>query len=123
MLNKNEKGILYFGIRNDYSAFGKYYMRSADEDREISPRQLRSLRLSISDSIVNIETNNQELTFEQLKMLYAGGCEFITVTIPLDRKNMSEMRRGETEKQTLNERDEKILNSKKSGQWVVYWLR
>lgn len=125
MLNKNGKGILYFGVRNDgeiigqqigdrtmreisqgianaikpqiiptiimelcddkniikviaegdekpYSAYGKYYMRSADEDREISPQQLRSLMLSISDSIVNIESNNQELTFEQLKTLYAG---------------------------------------------------
>lgn len=125
MLNKNGKGILYFGVRNDgeivgqqigdrtmreisqgiataikpqiiptiimelcddknvikvtvegdekpYSAYGKYYMRSADEDREISPQQLRSLMLSVSDSIVNIETNNQELTFEQLKTLYTG---------------------------------------------------
>ena len=125
MLNKNGKGELYFGVRNDgeivgqqigdrtmreisqgianaikpqiiptiimelcndknvikvtvegdekpYSAYGKYYMRSADEDREISPRQLRSLMLSIPDSIVNIESNNQELTFEQLKALYIG---------------------------------------------------
>lgn len=125
MLNKNGKGTLYFGVRNDgeivgqqignrtmreisqgianaikpqiiptitmelcddkniikvtvagdekpYSAYGKYYMRSADEDREISPQQLRRLMLSISDSIVNIEANNQELTFEQLKVLYAG---------------------------------------------------
>ncbi len=125
MLNKNGKGTLYFGVRNDgeilgqqigdrtlreisqgianaikpqviptiiielcddknvikvtvegdekpYSAFGKYYMRSADEDREISPQQLRNLMLSISDSIVNMESNNQELTFEQLKTLYAG---------------------------------------------------
>lgn len=125
MLNKNGKGILYFGVRNDgevvgqqigdrtmreisqgiansikpqiiptiimelrddknvikvtvtgderpYSAFGKYYMRSADEDREISPQQLRNLMLSVSDSIVNIESNNQNLTFDQLKTLYAG---------------------------------------------------
>ena len=47
-------------------------MRSADEDREISPQQLRGLMLSASDSIVNIESNNQELTFEQLKTLYIG---------------------------------------------------
>ena len=125
MLNKNGKGVLYFGVRNDgeivgqqigdrtlreisqgianaikpqiiptiimelcddknvikgtvegdekpYSAYGKYYMRSADEDREISPQQLRGLMLSVSDSIVNIETNNQELTFDQLKTLYTG---------------------------------------------------
>ncbi len=125
MLNKNGKGTLYFGVKNDgevvgqqigdrtmreisqgivnavkpqviptiitelcedkniikvtvegdekpYSAYGKYYMRSADEDREITPQQLRSLMLSISDSIVNMEANNQELTFDQLKTLYAG---------------------------------------------------
>lgn len=125
MLNKNGKGVLYFGVRNDgevvgqqvgdrtmreisqgianaikpqiiptivmelcddknvikvtvtgdekpYSAYGKYYMRSADEDREISPQQLRNLMLSVSDSIVNIESNNQNLTFDQLKTLYAG---------------------------------------------------
>lgn len=125
MLNKNGKGTLYFGVRNDgeimgqqigdrtlrevsqgianaikpqviptiimelcddknvikvtvegdekpYSAYGKYYMRTADEDREISPQQLRNLMLSVSDSIVNIEANNQELSFDQLKMLYAG---------------------------------------------------
>ncbi len=125
MLNKNGKGELYFGVRNDgeivgqqigdrtmreisqgiangikpqiiptimmelrddknvikvtvegdekpYSAYGKYYMRAADEDREISPQQLRRLMLSVSDSIVNIESNNQELTFEQLKTLYVG---------------------------------------------------
>lgn len=125
MLNKNGKGTLYFGVRNDgeivgqqigdrtmreisqgianaikpqiiptimielcddknvirvivsgdekpYSAYGKYYMRSADEDREISPQQLRGLMLGASDSIVNIEANNQQLTFDQLKTLYAG---------------------------------------------------
>lgn len=125
MLNKNGRGVLYFGVRNDgeivgqqigdrtmreisqgianaikpqiiptimielcddknvikvaaeggekpYSAYGKYYMRSADEDREISPQQLRGLMLSTSDSIVNIESNNQELTFDQLRTLYIG---------------------------------------------------
>lgn len=47
-------------------------MRAADEDREISPQQLRSLMLGASDSIVNIESNNQEPTFNQLKTLYIG---------------------------------------------------
>lgn len=125
MLNKNGKGTLYFGVRNDgeilgqqigdrtlrevsqgianaikpqviptiimelcddknvikvtvegdekpYSAYGKYYMRTADEDREISPQQLRGLMLGASDSIVNVESNNQEMTFNQLKTLYIG---------------------------------------------------
>ena len=70
--DKNIIKVTAEGDEKPYSAYGKYYMRSADEDREISPQQLRSLMLSVSDSIVNIEANNQELTFEQLKTLYAG---------------------------------------------------
>lgn len=70
--DKNIIKVTAEGDEKPYSAYGKYYMRSADEDREISPQQLRRLMLSISDSIVNIEANNQELTFEQLKTLYAG---------------------------------------------------
>lgn len=54
-----------------YSAYGKYYIRSADEDREISPTQLRELMTSqTSDAIVNIESNEQVLTFTQLKSMY-----------------------------------------------------
>ena len=147
MLNKNGKGVLYFGVRNDgevigqqigdrtmreisqgianaikpqiiptiimelcddknvikvtvsgdekpYSAYGKYYMRSADEDREISPKQLRSLMLSISDSIVNIEANNQELTFEQLKTLYAG--KDLTIRESTFKQNMNLLTREGT---------------------------
>ncbi len=70
--DKNVIKVTVEGDEKPYSAYGKYYMRSADEDREISPQQLRNLMLSVSDSIVNIESNNQELTFEQLKTLYAG---------------------------------------------------
>ena len=69
---KNVIKVTVEGDEKPYSAYGKYYMRSADEDREIAPQQLRNLMLSISDSIVNIEANNQQLTFEQLKTLYAG---------------------------------------------------
>lgn len=53
----DDKNVIKVAVEGDekpYSVYGKYYMRSADEDREISPQQLRSL------------------TFEQLKMLYAG---------------------------------------------------
>lgn len=70
--DKNVIKVTVEGDERPYSAYGKYYMRSADEDREILPRQLCSLLLSVSDSIVNIEANNQELTFKQLKTLYAG---------------------------------------------------
>lgn len=50
----DDKNIIKVNVEGDekpYSAYGKYYMRSADEDREISPQQLRRLMLSISDSI------------------------------------------------------------------------
>ncbi len=70
--DKNIIKVTAEGDEKPYSAYGKYYMRSADEDREISPQQLRNLMLSVSDSIVNIEANNQELSFDQLKMLYGG---------------------------------------------------
>ncbi|MDE7430431.1 MAG: hypothetical protein K2N34_00700 [Lachnospiraceae bacterium] len=70
--NKNVIKVSVEGDEKPYSVYGKYYMRSADEDRETSSQQLCKLMLSISDAIVNIEENNQELNFDQLKMLYAG---------------------------------------------------
>ena len=70
----DEKNIIKItaeGRERPYSAFGKYYIRSADEDREISPAVLRDMMLSANNAIVNIESNNQNLTFSQLKLLYA----------------------------------------------------
>lgn len=60
------------GSERPYSAYGKYYMRSADEDREISPSVLKNLMMCGADSIVNMESNNQELSFSQLKLMYAN---------------------------------------------------
>ncbi len=59
------------GDDRPYSAYGKYYLRSADEDREISPALLRDMMLSGNSTLVNIESNNQNLSFTQLKLLYA----------------------------------------------------
>ena len=70
--DKNIIKIAVEGNERPYSAYGKYYMRSADEDREISPAMLKSLMMSSSDSIVSVESNNQELTFNQLKLMYAN---------------------------------------------------
>lgn len=55
-----------------YSAYGKYYMRSADEDRELSPVQLKKLMFKIEeiDRISRDEAESQELTFTQLKTLF-----------------------------------------------------
>lgn len=59
------------GNKKPYSAYGRYYIRSSDEDRDISPDNLKQLMLrNESESIVKIESNNQFLTFNQLKNLY-----------------------------------------------------
>lgn len=70
--DKNIIKVTVEGGERPYSAYGKYYMRSADEDREISPAMLRTLMMSRADSIVSVESNNQELSFNQLKLLYAN---------------------------------------------------
>lgn len=92
--DKNVIKVSVTGDEKPYSAYGKYYMRSADEDREITPQQLRSLMLSVSDSIVNIEANNQELTFEQLKTLYAGNN--LTIRESTFRQNLNLLTRKGT---------------------------
>ena len=55
-----------------YSAYGKYYVRSADEDRELSPNQLKSYisNSSYKDRITEIRSNRNDLTFKQLKLYY-----------------------------------------------------
>ena len=55
-----------------YSAFGKYYSRSFDEDRSLSPEMLKSLinREGEPDYIINKVSSNQNLTFKKLKELY-----------------------------------------------------
>ena len=54
-----------------YSAYGKYYIRSADEDRVLAPHQLRELMFKpIGDEIVMMPSYNQDLTFNKLKSLY-----------------------------------------------------
>lgn len=59
------------GNNKPYSAYGKYYMRSSDEDREIAPNNLRDLMITTYvDSIVKMESTNQFLSFNQLKNIY-----------------------------------------------------
>ncbi|MBR1884681.1 MAG: putative DNA binding domain-containing protein [Clostridia bacterium] len=55
-----------------YSAFGKYYSRSYDEDKQLSPEMLKSLinKDGEPDSIVKKESLKQDLTFKMLKGLY-----------------------------------------------------
>ena len=55
-----------------YSAFGKYYSRSFDEDKQLSVDMLRALinRDGEPDFIVDKVSSNQDLTFKILKGLY-----------------------------------------------------
>ena len=92
--DKNIIKVTAKGDEKPYSAYGKYYMRSADEDREISPSQLKNLMMSVSGAIVNIESNNQALTFEQLKTLYAGN--HLTLHEDTYRQNLNLLTRSGT---------------------------
>ncbi len=55
-----------------YSAFGKYYSRSFDEDKQLTPEMLKTLinREGEPDYIVNQLSFRQDLTFKMLKGLY-----------------------------------------------------
>ena len=72
-----------------YSAYGKYYIRSADEDRELTPGQLRGLmqKKENADEILSIRSSRQDLTFTQIKTLFAAkGLSILDDTF---EKNMS----------------------------------
>lgn len=63
--------VIVKGDNKPYSAYGRYYIRSSDEDRDIAPENLKNMMNNPSkESIVKIESNNQFLTFNQLKNLY-----------------------------------------------------
>ena len=70
---KNVVKVYVQGSNSPYSAHGKYYMRSADEDRELSPEQLRALMFKKSEIDVISKNAGQEqnLSFSMLKTLYA----------------------------------------------------
>lgn len=60
------------GSEKPYSAYGRYYMRSADEDRELSPIALKELmdRQTSSDVLTLAVAPVQNLTFNKLKIAY-----------------------------------------------------
>ena len=60
------------GSANIYSAFEKYYTRSFDEDKKVSPDMLRELmnRKGEPDLIINEPTIRSDLKFETLKGLF-----------------------------------------------------
>lgn len=68
---KNVVKVVAEGSDVPYSAYGRYYMRSADEDRELSPNELRKLMSAVADAdaILFKESLNQDLTFNQFKSM------------------------------------------------------
>ncbi|MBQ9900368.1 MAG: putative DNA binding domain-containing protein [Acholeplasmatales bacterium] len=59
------------GYNKPYSADGKYLIRSGNENKKIEPEIMRQLLFSNSfELITNIESFDQELTFNQLKQLF-----------------------------------------------------
>ena len=73
MDDKNVIKVEARGSEIPYSAFGRYYIRSADEDRELSPTELRRMmqEYETSDIIAVSPSESQNLTFSQLKTLFA----------------------------------------------------
>lgn len=70
--NKNVIKIEVYGSEKPYSAYGRYYMRSADEDRELSPIALKELmeKQTMSDILILKPSPIQTLTFNKLKIAY-----------------------------------------------------
>lgn len=69
---KNVVKVYAEGTDKPYSAYGRYYMRSADEDRELTPSQLKSImeRKIEADPITRIPAISQRLSFGQIRTLY-----------------------------------------------------
>ena len=70
--NKNVIKIEVYGTEKPYSAYGRYYMRSVDEDRELSPIALKELmeKQTMSDILILMTSPVQTLTFNKLKIAY-----------------------------------------------------
>ena len=70
--DKNVIKIEVRGSEKPYSAYGRYYMRSADEDRELSPTALKELmdKQTSSDILTLVPAPVQTLSFNKLKIAY-----------------------------------------------------
>ena len=79
--DKNVIKIEVRGSEKPYSAYGRYYMRSADEDRELSPAALKELidRQASSDVLTLVPAPVQTLTFNKLKIA------FVTAGLTVDQ--------------------------------------
>mgnify|MGYP002523757741 CR=1 FL=1 len=63
--------VMVVGHNKPYSADGKYLIRSGSENKKIDPEIMKELLFSSSiESMAEIESFDQELTFNQLKQLF-----------------------------------------------------
>ena len=59
------------GYNKPYSADGKYVIRSGNENRKIEPEKLKEMIfMNSGEQIIEMESYNQDLTFNQLQQLY-----------------------------------------------------
>lgn len=71
-----EKTIIHVranGGERPYSAYGRYYIRVADEDKQMQPAQLRQFMLNSPHYLTSLEAPDQQLTFRELRLLYETG--------------------------------------------------
>ena len=77
--NKNVIKVEFSGRQKPYSVKGKYFIRQADEDRIISTEKLKELLIDYAndDIITILESNMQDLKFNQLKTYYTMKGKFV----------------------------------------------
>lgn len=104
MDDKDVIKIEVYGAEKPYSAYGHYYMRSADEDRELSPSALKELmdRQSSSDVLTILASPDQNLTFSRLKIAY------VTAELTVD--------------QTTFEKNTGLVNVDGKYNWLAFLL-
>ena len=63
--------VLVTGYNKPYSADGKYVIRSGNENKRIEPEKLKEMIfMNSGEQIIEMESYNQDLTFNQLQQLY-----------------------------------------------------
>ena len=72
----DEKKVIKVSVKGEnvpYAAFGKYYIRVSDEDKQISPENLKKLIYSYGDAdlIIKEPSTKMDLSFRLLKNLYS----------------------------------------------------
>lgn len=108
-----------------YSCFGKYYIRVADEDRELSPYQLKNIMNVNDDVIIEIESNNQNLTFNQMRTIFVknnltlNNDTFLTINDLVNKTSYSNGNVRKVLKQLKDKKAIERIGANKNGYWKV----